>query len=85
MNPIRVKFIRDKIQECRDWEVAHNQVVESKKDPQKQKRKSVFDDQHVGNGERVRFLDGVKVLDVGCGGGLLTEVSQRMDDWIRIR
>jgi len=87
MNPIRVKFIKQKLLECENWEKAYRQVLEFKsKGGNGDQRKKVFDDEIQaadanGNGneiekENVRFLKGKKVLDVGCGGGLLTEVSE---------
>lgn len=58
MNPVRAKFVRDKIIETRrdDGDVDYEPPVLS------------------------RPLQGLRVLDVGCGGGLLSEVCIILSD-----
>ena len=53
MNPVRVRFIRDKL-----IEVARDEGNEAQDD-------------------RAKVLEGLDVLDIGCGGGLLSEVSEQ--------
>lgn len=59
MNPVRVRFIRDKLLEVKrdELETRENPIQESD----------------------FKVLDGLDVLDVGCGGGLLAEVSNCRD------
>lgn len=60
MNPSRVQFIRKKITEVAQYEDAVRARLEGRD----------------GSDAPLptRFLDGKDVIDVGCGGGLLTEV-----------
>lgn len=62
MNPVRIRFIREKMEEVARWEESSQAV--------RKKRK----------GKEVvlpsRFLNGLDVLDVGSGGGLLSEVRR---------
>lgn len=51
MNPIRVQYILDKLQEVEE------------------------DENGVSSRYGARALSGLNILDVGCGGGLLSEVS----------
>lgn len=53
MNPSRLSFVREKLQESK-WRDG---------------------DESLPLSERSDWLTGMRVLDVGCGGGLLSEVS----------
>lgn len=55
MNPVRVKFIREKLLEVTREELGEESGDQMERSP--------------------RALEGLDVLDVGCGGGLLSEVS----------
>lgn len=64
MNPVRMEFVRQKVLAARQdddgWSFATRKQVEAKQVEEQ-------DDQ--------AWLAGMDVLDVGCGGGLLSEVS----------
>ena len=61
MNPVRIEFMREKMKEIERWESSMHAVKSG-----------------AGRGEDKpyprQFLQGLDVLDVGCGGGLLSEV-----------
>lgn len=64
MNPVRMEFVREKIQMGR---------VDDKGWTFEDRGKVDADIKKEGTG---RWLQGMDVLDVGCGGGLLTEVRE---------
>lgn len=63
MNPVRVRWILEKLEEARKDD-ANDEWTGWKAQPSSQSSKS-----KVG-----RQLEGMSVLDIGCGGGLLSEV-----------
>ncbi|KAG8721402.1 Hexaprenyldihydroxybenzoate methyltransferase, mitochondrial [Ceratobasidium sp. 394] len=66
MNPVRVRWIVDKLQEAR-------------KDDVKEDEWTGWRSSNVGGSERnVRAMAGMSVLDIGCGGGLLSESLSRL-------
>ncbi|EPQ31077.1 uncharacterized protein PFL1_01266 [Pseudozyma flocculosa PF-1] len=77
MNPARIQFMREKLDEVWGWEAAEAQV-------------RAHSSGGAGGGSepgaeasgptpgRVRFLEGLDVADVGCGGGLLSESLARL-------
>lgn len=69
MNPVRVEFVREKV--LRGKEDDKGWTFEGR--PSRKIRDGGED---VGEGEGGRWLEGMDVLDVGCGGGLLSEVGQ---------
>ena len=64
MNPARIQFIREKLEEVWGWEAAQRQV-----------HGEAAVDTNLG---KTRFLDGLDVVDIGCGGGLLSESLARL-------
>lgn len=69
MNPVRIRFMREKMEEVARWEESTQAVRE------KRKGKEVT--------LPSRFLNGLDVLDVGSCGGLLSEVGcslHRLED-----
>ncbi|WFD43550.1 dolichyl-P-Man:Man5GlcNAc2-PP-dolichol alpha-1,3-mannosyltransferase [Malassezia psittaci] len=63
MNQVRIEFMRDKLEEIRGWEAAMDDVLGRPKQA----------DPAPGS-----FLSGLKMLDVGCGGGILAESAARL-------
>lgn len=73
MNPVRVEFVREKV--LRGKEDDEGWTFEGR--PRRKVRgggEEVVD----GEGEGGKWLEGMDVLDVGCGGGLLSEVSHNI-------
>ncbi len=64
MNPVRIQFIRDKLQEVALWEDSVAAVNSGTRSTM--------------HALPSRFLQGKKMLDVGCGGGLLSESLARL-------
>lgn len=71
MNPIRLDFIRQKLQEIGEWEETKRLVQARKKG-----KESISIDRPWEQGGK--WLNNVKALDVGCGGGLLSESLARV-------
>ena len=63
MNRVRIDFMREKLQEVRDWDAA---------------KADVLGQPLPAAPSKLRFLDGMDLLDVGCGGGLLCESTARL-------
>lgn len=68
MNPVRLQFMRQKLEEVGEWEETRNIVL-----AKEQGARVVPVDRRWEKGGN--WLQGYKMLDVGCGGGLLSEVS----------
>ncbi len=74
MNPVRMEFARQKVEQGRGddrgWDVGMRRRV---------RRDGGYEAAEMeGCGaSRARWLEGMDVLDVGCGGGLLSEVGPR--------
>ncbi|KDN52140.1 ubiquinone biosynthesis O-methyltransferase [Tilletiaria anomala UBC 951] len=64
MNPVRIQFMREKMQEVKQWKDAELAVREGRRG----------EDRPLPP----RFLEGLDVLDVGCGGGILSESLARL-------
>ncbi|KDQ61694.1 hypothetical protein JAAARDRAFT_150588 [Jaapia argillacea MUCL 33604] len=64
MNPVRMQFIREKL-------------LEVKRDGEYEKDGFRFDRGGQDEGDHVKVMQGLDVLDVGCGGGLLSESLAR--------
>ncbi|UZJ56209.1 hypothetical protein CBS101457_005529 [Exobasidium rhododendri] len=71
MNPIRLDFMRQKLQEVGQWEETRCQVMAKNRGDHTTPVSTVWE----GNG---RWLNGLNALDVGCGGGLLSESLARV-------
>ena len=62
MNRVRIDFMRQKLEEVREWDAAMADVCGTSYDYQ----------------PSTTFLDGMDMLDVGCGGGILAEAATRL-------
>jgi polyprenyldihydroxybenzoate methyltransferase/3-demethylubiquinol 3-O-methyltransferase len=71
MNPIRLDFMRQKLQEIGEWEETRNLLLAKNRGD----RFMPVDRPWEKSG---RWLDNVNALDVGCGGGLLSESLARL-------
>lgn len=69
MNPSRIQFMREKLNEVWGYETAQQQV---------QARTNPTHPISSNNLGKTRFLKGLQVADVGCGGGLLSESLARL-------
>lgn len=81
MNPARIQFIRQKLDEVWGYELAQHQVAERTKSSQSLSSPSTSTDQAKSPLENIgqtRFLAGLDVADIGCGGGLLSESLARL-------
>ncbi|KAE8229108.1 hypothetical protein CF326_g5928 [Tilletia indica] len=84
MNPVRIEFVRSKLDEVRRWEAALRAAeVRRTKANVVEKGKERASSYEAGEGERdsfgrTSFLEGLDVLDVGCGGGFLSEALCRL-------
>lgn len=68
MNPVRLQFMREKLKEVGEWE-------ETKSSLEGSRQKSSHETPWTQDGA---WLSGQRVLDVGCGGGLLSESLARL-------
>ncbi|KAN0065832.1 Hexaprenyldihydroxybenzoate methyltransferase, mitochondrial [Thecaphora frezii] len=74
MNPARIQFMREKLDEVWGWEVAQRQVRIDAGEEEDGAAEGL-----VGRRPgKVRFLEGLDVVDIGCGGGLLSESLARL-------
>jgi polyprenyldihydroxybenzoate methyltransferase/3-demethylubiquinol 3-O-methyltransferase len=71
MNPIRLDFMRQKLQEVGEWEETRDLLLAK----QRGEKVMPVDRKWERGGQ---WLSGVKALDVGCGGGLLSESLARI-------
>ncbi|KAK0552111.1 Hexaprenyldihydroxybenzoate methyltransferase, mitochondrial [Tilletia horrida] len=81
MNPVRIRFLRSKIEEVRNWDAALKSA-ELRKIKGKD-RSSTYEEQEQLDAVSSRvgsasFLEGLDVLDVGCGGGFFSEALTRL-------
>lgn len=72
MNPVRLQFMRQKLQEVGEWEETRKLVLAKQRG---QKGVHVGDRSWMQSGA---WLKGMRTLDVGCGGGLLSEALARL-------
>ncbi|PWZ03770.1 ubiquinone biosynthesis O-methyltransferase [Testicularia cyperi] len=77
MNPSRIRFMREKLDEVWGYETALDQV-QSRARGEGSGSASTSTSTAVKNLGKTRFLDGLEVADIGCGGGLLSESLARL-------
>jgi len=82
MNPVRIEFMRSKREEVRQWDLALKATAKARRrdaidNGGKGKQRAVHEDDEAP-GARASFLHGLDVLDVGCGGGFLSESLTRL-------
>ncbi|SJX63277.1 related to COQ3-enzyme of ubiquinone (coenzyme Q) biosynthesis [Sporisorium reilianum f. sp. reilianum] len=80
MNPTRIQFLREKLDEVWGYELAQRQVDARRSTPPTPSTTSTTQQARspVENMGKVQFLSGLDVADIGCGGGLLSESLARL-------
>lgn len=78
MNPARIQFLREKLDEVWGYELAKRQVEERRGNPTSPSTSPTTARTPLENIGKTQFLSGLDVADIGCGGGLLSESLARL-------
>nr|CDI53875.1 related to COQ3-enzyme of ubiquinone (coenzyme Q) biosynthesis [Melanopsichium pennsylvanicum 4] len=83
MNPVRIQFVREKLEEVWGYELAQQQVAARSSSSSSSSSVSPIYAANVAkqpyeNLGRTQFLSGLDVADIGCGGGLFSESLARL-------